>query len=401
MSFDNKKSAWIALQAERNNQVTSAYHNSPKKTSVFETDKHLSGNPLAAPARAAEDYPQDYYVPKVGDLSYLDHIANLESGGSFCGRYAITGNCSDSGCHAKIGRILRCGREWCPTCGQNRSETHRRRYGRLMPKAQQMRSIGIITITWPTVERSRLRTKTGLQVVTRAAKKVLKEHGYKRGISRWHWFGDPVCACGASGKKLAEHYDKRTNTAGIMCEKCGYIEYARLKNTYHPHLQLVFDANRLKKEKLESIKNELRKMTSAGVIHYSYADKPGKILHRLRYITRSTYRSKSWDRELAEELKGFRVISYWGTATAKTKGYWNEPAAWTIDNLDKTDRKDLKNIEEIENIVQGKCPVCGGKITWEKEIFDTRTRPQAHYTIYGESYFVLLEHRRKSLLKKL
>lgn len=287
---------------------------------------------------------------KVENFSYLEHIARLksESGIYSCGRFAAIGKCSDNENHI-IGRILRCGREWCPVCGENRSEAHRRRYGRLIPKVQQMSSMGMVTITWPIEARKKLRSKSALRDIARVAKKVMRDNGYVRGIHRWHWFGDR-------------------------------------STVFHPHLMFLVDGGKLSKERLAEIKENLREATGAGVIHYTFAAEPKKIVHMLRYVTRATFKNIRWDIEFVEIIKGFINIGYWGIKNTKSKGYWNNPAVWSFDNLSSDDCKEL---EELKKVFNNECPCCSGQIIWKKEIFDSRRSPPGSYKMVGENYVLL------------
>lgn len=291
-----------------------------------------------------------------GAKPYLDYIANLEKVPSLlesyekylsaaskntdiCGRFAVTGHCEKNFSH-HIARVIRCGREWCPICGKDRSDAHRRRYGRLMNKAQQMGSIGVLTLTYPPADRSRLRTKAALYDVTKASKKALKEFGYVRGVCRWHWFGEQ------KGTKTPRH---------------------------HPHLNILIDAGALPTAKLEAIKDALRAATGAGVIHYSYANTPGKIMHILRYVTRATFLKLEWDPELEGILKNFRNTSYWGVKTGTSAGQWSRPAAWGFSDLPKADRLDM---EDLARLFAGECPLCRGRIAWSRIIIDGLHMPR-------------------------
>ena len=292
-----------------------------------------------------------------GGSPYLDYIAKIEKSPSLldlyqeyltsannqktdiCGRFAVTGRCEKNYQH-HIARVIRCGREWCPICGKDKSDAHRRRYGRLVDKAQQMRSVGVLVLTWPVAARAELRTQAALSAATKAAKKALQAHGYVRGIARWHWFGTQ------KGNKIP---------------------------VYHPHLNLLFDAGPLPAVKLEQLKTDLRAATGAGVIHYSYADKPGKIMHTLRYITRATFLRLEWDKELGQILKGFRNVSYWGLKTGTSAGHWSRPPAWTFDSLPRADQRDL---QELEKIFAGECPICRGRIAWSRVILDGLHMPR-------------------------
>jgi len=375
--------------------VTTLYTNLQKK-STDNQKKSITDNPqgilcvnrLDAPARAAGDCPQD---PN-GRFAYLDTVGNLDlQGGSHksCGRYALSGECSNG---HRIAMVIRCWREWCSRCGQKKSDAHKRRYGRIIDKAQRMRSMGVFTITFPPEEREKLRSKKAISGFTRSATAVVKSYLYRRGITRWHWFGEPVCGCGHLPKKgFAEWYDEEGRRAGIVCPKCGKKDFHELKNTWNPHLNIVVDAGKLSKDKLASIKDALRGLGPApNVIHYSYTNKPGKMLHRLRYITRATFRALSWDPVMAAELKGYRNLRYWGTKTVHHPGYWDTPIVWKLENLSKKDKIDLEDAEEM-TIVKNIC-ICGGEITWSNVIIDCMEIPAERVKPLDKSgrYYMIL-----------
>lgn len=360
--------------------MTLLYNITPKKTSVPINEKIMLDNSPAAPARAAENYPHVLD----GDPSYLDTIANLDfqckSHNTIgCGRFAISGVCENG---HRAAMVINCGREWCPRCGQQKSDAHKRRYGRLLPKVQQMRTMGLFTITFPEGERSKLRGKVELGNITKKVIQVMKSYGYKRGIIRWHWFGECSCSCGQV-KKFGQWYDEAGKRAGIICPKCGKKDYYTTKNNYHPHLNLIIDAGKLEKNKLDNIKTSLRTSVNALVVHYGYSNKPGKMLHRIRYITRATFKAVAWDPELADILKGFRNIRCWGTRTRYFEGYWNGRIAWNLKDLKKEDRKDVEDIKEIETSYL-KCP-CGCNITWSNVILDCNSIPAELVKPFGGS----------------
>ncbi|GAI60446.1 unnamed protein product, partial [marine sediment metagenome] len=168
---------------------------------------------------------------------------------------------------------------------------------RLLPKLQQISSLGYFVIEWP--DRYRYlaerglnpdpedavgwcRNKQDLRATTTAVVEVLggkasNHHGrvggwFKRGLVRWHWFGD------------------------------------KLPGKWNPHLNVLVDAARLEPQRLEAIKAELRAALHVPdlIVHYSYCSTLGQMLQTLRYIARATFRDYAWDPYMAHELWNFR-----------------------------------------------------------------------------------------------
>lgn len=279
-----------------------------------------------------------------------------------CGNFVHRAACSAG--HL-IGKVLVCGRDWCPTCGPMRSEAHRRRYARTLVKGQQVGSLGYLVATWAEEPRAAMRTPEVLSLIACQAVAVMKSLGYKRGFLRWHWFGEPACPkCGyvRKGRRGAQFKE-----AGgvVVCPACGQsFAWREASPKYHPHLNICVDAGFID---VEELKAALRAGISPapGVIHYGYADTPGLILHRLRYITRATFRASEWDTELALALVGFRNMRWWGLGVGGRPGEWDRGPAWQLSDLSSSDEEDVR---ALMSIFSGCCPVCDGLLTWTTDI---------------------------------
>lgn len=236
---------------------------------------------------------------------------------STCGNTAVLATC-ESG-HA-WGKVLRCGREWCPVCGKDKSESHQRRYARLIPKLQQMADLQYWVITWPDEMLPELRTKKALSKAATAITRAMKDLGYSRGIRRWHFFGDR-------------------------------------STRWRPHMNLLVEGGYIDRARLEFVKQSLRQvlgMPENAVINMHYVSekdqkRKAKMLHHLRYVTRATFEDWHWDPDMVKELVRFRNTWVWGT--------WKNPPEWT---LEETDHK----LGELVALSKGTCPDCGGPLHW-------------------------------------
>ncbi len=272
--------------------------------------------------------------------SYKDYYANpATSKKPACGKWAVVAECSSGESH--FAKKLYCGKEWCPVCGEDNSAAHKRRQARLLPKVQQMSQLGYFVIEWPEVYRyigewgfnpdpedavgwcynkKDLRGTTTAIVGVLAGKRMGRRGrvgGYfKRGIPRWHWFGD------------------------------------KLPGKWNPHLNVFVDGGHLEPELLETIKAELRAALNVPdlIVHYSYCDTPGQMVQKVRYLTRATFRNYDWNPYMANELWGFRNIRWWGN--------WKAEPVWELKQAE-AQGEDIAGLEVVSKLQDGLCPDCG------------------------------------------
>lgn len=280
---------------------------------------------------------------------YLEPIAKSSPklGEPFaCPGWAVVGECE--GGH-RWGKELLCGREWCPTCGAKWSSAHQRRFARLLPKAQQVRGMGYLVMTVPPEMRGfwnyfhskwALRGATDLALAVVAGRKTGRGRvgGYwGRGVARWHWFGE-------------KHPGKWHPHLNILVD-CGegFVGKGRCCKTpgWVPGCVLVDLRGKLA---------EAWCLPRLPDIYYEYRDTRAKMVHSLKYITRSSFLEKGWDEEMADELYNFRNIRWWGK--------WKDPPAWGLDQV-KGQGVDLVAVEHLES---GECPECGKPLDWSRPI---------------------------------
>ena len=247
-----------------------------------------------------------------------------------CPDYAVTGQCAAKD-HDFAKEII-CNREWCRFCGSNNGKAHQRRKAGWLPRAMQMREMGYFVIPIPPELRTKFRDPKVLSVFGKAMKRVMKYHGFARGLRRWHWFGEDHPGEGLQGDGLPP---------------------------YHPHLNMLVEAGWLSSSKLEAIRRSVAKVLKVDlarvVVNYSYT-KPGQVsrmLHMVKYVLRPTFEHWEWDQEMAYKLLGFRNSLSWGT--------WKDEPVWTVPAGDA-------EVLKVGPLERGCCPVDGSLITWGKLI---------------------------------
>lgn len=246
-----------------------------------------------------------------------------------CPRWALLGECEKGHHHAKE---LICGREWCePTgCGGNNGKAHQRRKAAWLPRATQVQEMGYFVIPIPPELRDRFRQIEALRAFGKAMKRVMKYHGFERGLRRWHWFGEDHPGEGLQGDGLP---------------------------IYHPHLNMLVEGGWLSFSKLEAIRRSVAKILQVDlarvVVHYSYAPSVPRMLHLVKYVLRPTFEHWEWDREMAHRLIGFRNALSWGK--------WEDEPAWEVPAGDA-------GLLKFGPLQQGRCPVDGTPIKWGEVI---------------------------------
>jgi hypothetical protein len=193
-----------------------------------------------------------------------------------------------------------------------------------MVKVQQIKSLGYYVATLPREVRDAYRSKAALGELGVSIKRLFRREGYKRGLRRWHFFGD---------KSL----------------------------DFHPHLNILVDGGLVPPEKLERLRRGLARILGVSVdrinLHYQFYTKPAQIVHKVKYVTRATFLDWRWDEDLARELVGFRNTRTWGK--------WDDESAWSLADLESSgDAESCEEVRRIESLEKGVCPHCQTKITW-------------------------------------
>jgi hypothetical protein len=162
----------------------------------------------------------------------------------------------------KYRKIIPCGKEWCPVCGQKGSLLHRQRYGRGLDKILGADVLGYFAITFPMEVRHEFINRNMLSSFMRDVNEILKTYRWYVGaVSHWHWGGD-------------EH-----------------------KGVWHPHLNILVNQNikgipyrdldKIKKDIWEWVCMNIREVKTV-VVSYHYTNKLGHKMQWWRYIVRPT-----------------------------------------------------------------------------------------------------------------
>lgn len=291
-----------------------------------------------------------------------------------CGTKAIVTRCTnDEGQHYWAKRLY-CGQEWCPVCGEKGSHTHLRRVSKWVPKARQLENMGYLVIEWPVRYRKvgrvaeyegdtradpgdgqgHVYSHDALRATTNAIIEVLagKRKGRKgrvdgffgRGVLRWHWYGDDD----PQGRG------------------------------YNPHVNVLVDAGRLSKQRLNALKQALRDSLRVPdlIVHYHYTTKPAQMMFWLRYVTRATFRDYTWDGYMARQLYNFRNSRWWGN--------WKGEPVWGVTpDIDA----EAGLLEKLLSIGSGKCPVCHCQLEKWSKAFDSRHLDAWGAVEFGGGYY--------------
>lgn len=280
---------------------------------------------------------------------------NLGQEEEICGQFVRELHCSNNHYYAKQ---IFCNREWCKTCGQDESASHKREmyrkldliYG-LYNNIANCPSIGYFVFTLPQHIRYLFTNKANLKRLQKAVYKILQENGFNEGFSRWHWFGD-----------------------GRMSE--GELDLGE----YHPHLNVIVTGAQIERTTLIAIRDAYKKAVEtitktnlhAIVIHYSYATTPQRVYRMVRYIMRPTFkRLTGQNRWLADMLYRFKNVNTFGKREIlkqlKENGrqYFQD---WINDDSEsKSDEVDT-NILKVRMIQQGFCFQCLEKLQYSNTL---------------------------------
>lgn len=244
----------------------------------------------------------------------------------------------------QVMKVVRCGKEWCVTCGAKGSEVHKRRIARWWHKVLSVKVLGYLCISTPLEIRNVLKNAENLKKIRRYWVRKLKAEGFSKGLGRWHWAGESV---------------------GIWA----------------PHLNFFVGSSYIEKERLEKWRNDYRLWIKRAFkidlgkevdIHFQYTDKVAKKVHLLKYVTRSTL---NWfDADLARLLIGFRSTISWGKWDKLEKVDYKELDENTLKEIFESEVKSMDEekltydeVQEylrVSRLQKSLCPCCGGKITW-------------------------------------
>ncbi|GAI61291.1 unnamed protein product [marine sediment metagenome] len=155
-------------------------------------------------------------------------------------------------------------------------------------------------------------------------KEALRAIGYRRGLTFIHDFGE-------RSTKYAFHLNVLVDGRYIPDDELVELD-AKLRRLIYP-------------------RSVIRKWGDKLVVHYSYRKSRAEMMHTLKYCTKATFTDIEWDEALASNLHGAHYSSWWGR--------WDESPKWQLDQGDR-------DLEALSMVEQGKHPVSGKPIKWNK-----------------------------------
>jgi hypothetical protein len=277
----------------------------------------------------------------VGDNVHANVCNWLDSNcGDSDNRWFIPGTCEAHG--HKYAKTIVCGKEWCPECSKKGSIAHNRRYVRWLGKIRQFKRMRYIVLTIPDSARWKYRSKVDLTELGRSAQIMMIKYGYKRGLRRWHWFGERSTVWNPHLNILVEG---------------GYIKaetLIQIKIDWAGILNVPIQIERYENNKVKAVH---------GIdIKCEYKPTPADMLGCLFYVTRSTFHDYNWDIDMAMELRNFRNMVVWGRD-------WKQEAAWDLPAGERhADGGEVVDVASVEKLIEHTCPICNSKITWNKAL---------------------------------
>jgi len=353
--------------------------------------------------------------PKYVGPAWKDGVMCLAKAIDACGEMAVPGTCEEG--HEFV-KLVQCGRDQCPICGQRGSDAHMRRFARIVPKIQQLDRIGYFVIQYPRNYRGEKRTVAALRNDRVKIKNVFKkfhkdypEWMGSRGKSSWDLFGDPKCPrCKRPGQwdGTARQWDCKAcgqpfQTQDVLPEDMQWNPHQNVLtvSTYIPPEQLTelqrrlsmalvgeFEAEIREREEIITLPNgetktlqkgSIKKLKKGVILHYEYVEaKQGnpqadpefikKALHLARYITKPTFLDLRWDPEMAGRLAvaKFNRMGGWG--------HWDDEPQWELTTKEiaecqAEDSEMLAGLLAVKALEAGTCPIDGTALTWTGRVF--------------------------------
>jgi len=122
----------------------------------------------------------------------------------------------------------------------------------------------------------------------------------------------------------------------------------------------------------EGLKNDLVKWfvkkfkkQVEGNIYFSYATSGSHKVHKLKYITRATWRF--YNKEICDIINGYRTTSTWG----------------------KWEKNDIERVSKLVSLEAGVCPCCGFPVQWRKEFVRRESFIQMNIKHIAAGYYMI------------
>lgn len=264
-----------------------------------------------------------------------------------CGRWGMLKECEQG--HNILKRLV-CGREWCPVCGQDDSEHHKRRVARLIDRVFSMDSIGYFVFEVPLAWRGYFEDVGMLRAASLYLSRMLGREGFPKAVRRWHYYGKAVHIID-DNEFIGE--DKK-------------LELGK----YHPHLNCLCEGGHIGKKKLRRIRrlwsnwlkvNCSQERSRTAPVYYHYARSASMKWHWVRYITRPTFKALTdSNRHIASDLFQFNNTSWWGVFSDDDKARGRARFEAWLETLPEAKKHKVVDVAAHDAYESGLCPVVVG-----------------------------------------
>ena len=266
-----------------------------------------------------------------------------------CGRHAVKGFGAETGC--RYFNFISCRKWWCEYCGKIGGVIHKRKMARLIEIiGEDLNKILLrqFVFTVPSDVAEEFGSRKALNSLIKMAEKIIKKRypGLKCFVYL-HLFGDH------GALRLHPHVNIHVS------DKKGELKMLPLET-----LTEIQEAWRF------ALQAWLHRSVKVADVHYSFATEPGKIKHRIKYMSRPCPGPKEYLRLKKDipllyfcvvVLSGFIFIRYFNGC--RSKGV-----------------KDTSRKEELKGIVG----IAGEKIIWD--FFDTISKAEFDFIYKPEDY---------------
>ncbi|GAI05908.1 unnamed protein product, partial [marine sediment metagenome] len=209
---------------------------------------------------------------------------------------------------------------------------------------------------------------------------------FSRGLGRWHWFGEkrpgkwnPHLNVLVDVQRLSEQ--KREAVQAAVDQRKEELRADKQTKKVGKELRGIEFYEKgisgyLPAPLLKAIQADLRVALNVPdlIVHYSYCDKPGQIIQKVRYITRATFLDYEWNPYMADELFDFRNVRWWGN--------WKGDPVW---QLNQVEGEDVSGLGAVTNLQKGVCSDCGRPL---KVLYHNPKGKPVHWTKAVDSVYL-------------
>lgn len=197
-------------------------------------------------------------------------------------------------------KVVPCGREDCPVCGQKDSMLHKQRFCRGVKKILTYKGGGYLVFTVPVEFRGYFKKRDVRNSYLSRIKIIMQAMGYNRAFVRYHWGGDKHRGVFNPHVNILFDLEGREG-------KCSMMMLQMIKRLIMEWFDEIWGWNR---DRIPVVEYHYKNYEDEGYI--------GWILHKLDYICRPTLLHCKQGmgvkdfRDLVKSLYNYRNIRWWG-----------------------------------------------------------------------------------------